>query len=683
MTVIVPHTDSAPAASGAAASTVEPLLVVDGLTVDFYTRRGLVHAVRGVSFTLDKGQALGLVGESGCGKSVTSQAIMGLVHLPGEITGGDIRWKGRTLLGPDAAAYRRQICGGEIAIIFQDPMTSLDPLFTIGQQIGEVLVRHRGFSPDRARTRALELLDLVRISAPERRVRQLPHELSGGMRQRALIAMALASDPELLIADEPTTALDVTVQAQILDLLADLRQRLGLAVLMITHDLGVVARLCQDVAVMYAGTVVERDTAEAVLTRPAHPYAQGLLRSTPAIETRLDRLITIEGQPPDLRRPPQGCAFLPRCAKATARCTGQPPLAPKQPTQTGVVACWHPMVSPEPVPAKASAPAVAEAAPRTPLVAVESLTVHFPASRDGLFGPKRFVHAVDGVSFTVHAGETLGLVGESGSGKTTTGRAILRRAPITAGDVTYRGSSIKGLTGEPLRRLRRDMQLIFQDPYASLNPRMTVFDIVSEPLVVHRLAPDRARLRDQVVALLELVGLPADAINRHPHAFSGGQRQRIGIARALTLEPAFLVADEPVSALDVSIRAQVVNLMQDLQSRLGLTYLFIAHDLAVVRHIADRVAIMYAGQIVELGDRDQVYTTPRHPYTETLLAAVPPVDPRATPRPTRAGEVPSPLDPPAGCRFASRCPLAMDQCRTEPPPLTPRSDGSLVACWAR
>ena len=674
-----PTTLAAPPASEAEA----PLLSVEGLTVDFYTRRGLVHAVRGVSFSLGKGAALGLVGESGCGKSVTSQAIMGLIHLPGEITGGDISWKGRSLLGPAAAAYRRQVCGGEIAIVFQDPMTSLDPLFSIGRQIGEVLVCHKGMEPAKARVRALELLDLVRINAPERRFRQLPHALSGGMRQRALIAMALASEPELLIADEPTTALDVTVQAQILDLLIDLRQRLGLAVLMITHDLGVVARLCQQVAVMYAGTVVERDRADAVLLRPAHPYARGLLRSTPALETRLDRLLTIDGQPPDLRRPPQGCAFLPRCARGTDSCRTRPPLGPKRGGTGGRVACWHPVTEPETVPAAASPAGESAAVRPDPLVAVEGLTVHFPAGRDGLFGPRRVVQAVDGVSFTVRAGETLGLVGESGSGKTTTGRAILRRAPITRGDVRYRGQSITTLTGEPLRRLRRDMQLIFQDPYASLNPRMTVFDIVAEPLIVHGLAPDKRALRDRVVDLLALVGLPADAVTRHPHAFSGGQRQRIGIARALTLEPAFIVADEPVSALDVSIRAQVVNLMQDLQARLGLTYLFIAHDLAVVRHIADRVAIMYAGQIVELGDRDRVYADPRHPYTETLLAAVPPVDPRAEIRPTRPGEVPSPLAPPPGCRFASRCPLVTDQCRAAPPPLSPRADGHLLACWHR
>ncbi len=607
----------------------EPLLRVDALEVEFLTRSGRVHAVRGISFDMAPGQALGLVGESGCGKSVTSQAIMGLVQLPGRITAGDVRWKGKSLIGPEADAYRQDVCGRDIAMVFQDPMTSLDPLFTVGDQIGEVLVRHLGLSPAAARIRAIELLDRVHIREPEKRVDQYPHEFSGGMRQRVLIAMALASEPDLLIADEPTTALDVTVQAGILDLLAELQRDLSLAVLMITHDLGVVARLCQDVAVMYAGEIVEDGPAERMLHRPAHPYTAGLVSATPTLALTRHRLRTIDGQPPDLRRPRGPCSFRPRCANAVAACAEAPALEARS-EGAGRLACYNPIAQK----ANGAIPA-ADAAPRlgreeAPLVEVRNLSVHYPIGRRGLFAKREILKAVDGVSFDIWPGETLGLVGESGSGKTTTGRAILRAVPPTAGSIKFDGQEITSLGREPLRRLRRDMQIIFQDPYSSLNPRMTVQDIVAEPLIVHGIETNPDRLRERVARLLELVGLPADAAERHPHAFSGGQRQRVGIARALTLEPRFIIADEPVSALDVSIRAQVVNLMQDLQAQLGLTYLFIAHDLAVVRHIADRVAIMKAGQIIEIGPVDEVYANPMEDYTRALLDAVPEIgDPPA------------------------------------------------------
>ncbi|PWJ11165.1 ABC transporter ATP-binding protein [Jannaschia seohaensis] len=612
-----------------------PLLEVDGLEVEFLTRRGTVHAVRGISFDLGPATTMGLVGESGCGKSVTAMALMGLVDLPGRLKAGRVRWKGRDILNtegdPATEAYRREVCGRDIAMIFQDPMTSLDPLFTIGAQIAEVLERHRGMSANAARTRATELLDLVQIPHPEDRVDQYPHEFSGGMRQRALIAMALAAEPDLLIADEPTTALDVTVQAGILDLLADLQARLGLSILMITHDLGVVARLCQRVAVMYAGEIAEEGAASRLLHAPEHPYSAGLLAATPRLMESGDRLSTIEGQPPDLRLPRTACAFRPRCANAVAACAQAPDLRPL-PDGAGRLACHNPMraaprAEPRPTATATAAPARTQSPDAVqPLVRVEDLTVTFPVGKQRLFGPARTMTAVDGVSFEIYPGETLGLVGESGSGKTTTGRALLRAAPISSGRVTFDGQDVGAQDARALRRLRRDMQLIFQDPYSSLNPRMTIAQIVGEPLIVHGLERDPARLRARVEDLLGLVGLPADAADRHPHAFSGGQRQRVGIARALTLEPRLIIADEPVSALDVSIRAQVVNLMQDLQARLGLTYLFIAHDLAVVRHIADRVAIMQKGRIVEIGPVEQVYFDPQHPYTRSLLASVPEID---------------------------------------------------------
>ncbi|MEM1289500.1 MAG: ABC transporter ATP-binding protein [Pseudomonadota bacterium] len=580
----------------------KPVLTVDGLDVEFVTRRGLVQAVRNVSFDLKPGQAMGLVGESGCGKSVTSLAIMGLLQLPGRIAGGDVQWKGKSLIGAEADAYRREVCGRDIAMVFQDPMTSLDPLFTVGSQISEVLTHHRGFSATAARKRAVELLDLVQIREPDRRVDQYPHEFSGGMRQRVLIAMALASEPDLLIADEPTTALDVTVQAGILKLLAELQERLSLALLLITHDLGVVAQLCQDLAVMYAGEIVEAGPAERLLHAPSHPYTAGLVAATPTLRDTQRRLKTIKGEPEDRSLPQRT-----RAAEPVRLNGGAVPLKD----------------SPE------------------PLVEVRDLSVHYPIGRSGLFGQREVVKAVDNVSFDIWPGETLGLVGESGSGKTTTGRAVLRAVDSTSGSIKFDGQEVTTLKHSELRRLRRDMQIIFQDPYSSLNPRMTVQDIVAEPLIVHGIETNPAKLRDRVAHLLELVEMPADAAARHPHAFSGGQRQRVGIARALTLEPRFIVADEPVSALDVSIRAQVVNLMQDLQEQLGLTYLFVAHDLAVVRHIADRVAIMKAGKIIEIGPVDEVYGNPREDYTQALLDAVPEIGspPKQTPKHELASSV--------------------------------------------
>lgn len=565
----------------------EPLLVVKDLQVDFHTTRGRVNAVRGPSFEVHKGEALGLVGESGCGKSVTTSAILGMIQLPGEIVGGDITWKGKSLVGPDAEDYRRKVCGNEISIVFQDPMTSFDPLFSIGYQIAEVLKRHVGMDDAQARARAIELLDLVKIRDPERRVDQYPHELSGGMRQRALIAMSLASEPELLIADEPTTALDVTVQATILELLKELQEKLDIGVLFITHDLGVVARFCHNVAVMYEGELVEKGTAEQVLRKPEHPYTAGLLACQPSLSEVNARLMTITDA-------------------VEAAKTGD-------------------LAKPATKPAEAKAPAEPDWN-ADPILEVKDLCVEFALPKKSPFSAPSAFKAVKSVSFDIKPGETLGLVGESGSGKTTTGRAVLQSHRPSSGQVIFKGRDITGVKGEPLRQLRRDMQLIFQDPYSSLNPRMSVLDIVSEPLIVHGIEKDKKVLRDRVVDLMQTVGMPADSVDRHPHSFSGGQRQRIGIARALTLEPSFIVADEPVSALDVSVRAQVVNLMQDLQDKMGLSFLFIAHDLAVVRHIAHRVAIMQHGEIVEMGTRDQIYDDPQMDYTKELLSAVPEVD---------------------------------------------------------
>ncbi|MEM7735472.1 MAG: ABC transporter ATP-binding protein [Deinococcota bacterium] len=596
-----------------------PLLVVEDLKVDFHTRAGPVQAVRGPSFSVRQGEALGLVGESGCGKSVTASAILGMVELPGEIVSGDIRWKGKSLLGRGAAEYRRQVCGHDIAIVFQDPMTSFDPLFSVGYQITEVLKRHSGLQGAAARRRAIELLDKVKLTNPEKRVDQFPHELSGGMRQRALIAMSLASEPELLIADEPTTALDVTVQAAILALLTDLQQELGIAVLFITHDLGVVARFCHHVAVMYQGDIVELGRVEQVLRQPQHAYSAGLVACQPSLKSVSSRLMTIG----DTAVSAQNVEVATNKVIA-GKVTAGKVIAGKVVTDAESLPVAHLKVKDAALTSQHISASVPPAS--VPIVEVNNLSVDFTLPRTNIFAKRLVFQAVKNVSFYIQPGETLGLVGESGSGKTTTGRAVLQSQRIASGQVIFKGNDITGTRGEALRQLRRDMQLIFQDPYSSLNPRMSVLEIISEPLIVHNIETNPKVLRDKTVHLLETVGMPADSADRYPHSFSGGQRQRIGIARALALEPSFIVADEPVSALDVSVRAQVVNLMQDLQEKIGLSFLFIAHDLAIVRHIAHRVAIMNKGEIVELGTREQIYDNPQEDYTKELLAAVPEVD---------------------------------------------------------
>ncbi len=668
------------------AAVETPVLEVDHLQVDFLTRRGTVHAVRDVSFTIGKGETLGLVGESGSGKSVTAQALLGMIELPGRIVGGDVRWKGESLVHGNVAATIERIRGREIAMVFQDPMTSLDPVFTVGSQMVEVLRRHRKMSRKAAWSRSVELLDTVGIANPGQRVKQYPFEMSGGMRQRVLIAMALACEPELLVADEPTTALDVTIQAQILDLLADLQRRLGVAVLLITHDLGVVAGVCDRVAVMYAGKIVEDACAADLYAMPAHPYSIGpaavdtASRHRARPSRRHHRGAT--GPTPATDRLRIRRALRTRCrsmpaAAADARTTGRQRGPPR-----GLLPCRRVARAHHKTRASRSGCAMTEVLAPTTLgrpvptqeriIEADGVSVRFPVGRTGFWGQQtKWVHAVDDVSFTVHHGETLGLVGESGSGKTTVGRTVLRRIAPSAGRIIFHGEDVTTTSGEELRKLRRRMQLVFQDPYASLNPRMSVLQLVAEPLVVHGLVKSARAARDQVVALLERCGLPEDTADRHPHAFSGGQRQRIGIARALALQPDFIVADEPVSALDVSVRAQIVNLLQDLQREFGIAYLFIAHDLSVVRHISHRIAILYAGKLVELADSDAVYESPLHPYTEALLSSVPIPDPpiqRARQRIVLQGEIPNPIEPPPGCRFQTRCPLVQDVCRRETPP---------------
>ena len=670
----------------------EWLLEVEDLHVHFVTPRGVVRAVEGISYKVKAGEVVALVGESGCGKSVSSLAIMRLLAQPsGRVTQGRILFEGRDLLRLTEDEMRA-IRGRDIAMIFQDPMTSLNPVLTVGYQIAEPLLLHLHMTPDAARARAIELLGLVGIPDAQARLDQYPHQFSGGMRQRVVIAIALACNPKLIIADEPTTALDVTIQAQILRLMKDLARELNIALVVITHNLGIVARYADRVNVMYAARMAEQGAAAAVFAKPLHPYTAGLLRSVPRLDQpRGQRLETIDGAPPDLLAPPPGCRFAPRCAARQTACEqGLPEMVAV--AADCYTACLRSQeldrIGPLALGLQAAAPSnavVKSVDHATPLLSVRELKTYF----DGSTGLKSFggkhaeVRAVDDLSFDVFKGETVGLVGESGCGKTTVGRTLLRLEKSTAGAIRFGGIDVTSVGGEALKNYRRKIQVIFQDPFSSLNPRMTIGDSIAEPLLVYKLQPHKAAARAKVTELLKQVGLFDYMASRYPHELSGGQRQRVGIARALAMEPQFIVCDEPVSALDVSIQAQIINLLEDLQKKLGLTYLFIAHDLAVVRHISDRVIVMYLGRVMEIADRDALYAEPLHPYTQALLEAVPVPDPVIEARREHhvlGGEVPSPLAPPPGCVFHTRCPLAEAKCKIKRPLLREVRPGHFAAC---
>ena len=668
------------------------LLEVEDLHVHFVTTRGVVRAVEGISYQVGAGEVVALVGESGCGKSVSSLAIMRLLAKPaGRIVAGRILFQGRDLLKL-SDDQMREIRGRDISMIFQEPMTSLNPVLTIGFQIMEPLLIHLGMNMAAARNRAAELLKMVGIPDAERRLDQYPHQFSGGMRQRVMIAIGLACNPKLIIADEPTTALDVTIQAQILRLMKDLSRDLGIAMVVITHNLGIVARYADRVNVMYAARMTEQASARELFARPLHPYTAGLLRSVPRLDRpRGSKLETIEGMPPNLLDPPAGCRFAPRCpAKVPESEAGPPPMVEVERGHFSrcVRAFEMARVGPEGLGlARASQTAgLLKPIDRSqPLLAVRGLKTHFEVSSGlkVLSGTRSVVRAVDGLSFDVFRGETLGLVGESGCGKTTVGRTLLRLENPTEGRIEFRGQDVTRASGDTLKQYRRQIQVIFQDPYSSLNPRMTIGEIIAEPMHVYKLQPNRAAARAKVSELLTQVGLFEYMAERYPHELSGGQRQRVGIARALAMEPSFIVCDEPVSALDVSIQAQIINLLEELQAKLGLTYLFIAHDLAVVRHISDRVIVMYLGRAMEIADRDALYSDPLHPYTQALLDAVPIPDPEIEARReyrVLGGEVPSPLAPPPGCVFHTRCPRASEECTLQIPELREVRPGHYAAC---
>jgi len=575
-----------------------------------------------VDLKIRKGECFALVGESGCGKSMTALSILRLLPEAGRIAGGEVRLDGQDLLALPEAAMR-MVRGKRVAMIFQEPATALNPVLTVGRQVGEVIERHTSLRGAAVRRRVLELLEAVGIPETERRVDEYAFQLSGGLRQRAMIAGALAVDPEVLIADEPTTALDVTIQAQILDLLAKLQRERGMALLLITHDLGIVAKMADRVAVMYAGEIVEMAPRESFFHAPQHPYSQKLFAALPSAAQRAGPLAQISGQVPPLTGAFAGCRFTDRCEHAFERCGREAPRLIE--VDPGHRARCH-LRERERAgtrAAPAGAPQALATAQAPGILEVKDLKVHFPIRRGVFRRTVGHVRAVDGVSLTVREGRTLALVGESGSGKTTVGKAILQLLAPTGGSVRYRGEELAGQSRSALKRHRAALQIVFQDPYASLNPRMRVGDILAEGMRSLGVGGSEAERVRRLDSLLDQVGLPASARGRYPHEFSGGQRQRIAIARALAVEPKLIVCDEPTSALDVSVQAQILNLLRSLQERLGLAYLFITHNLAVVEYLAHEIAVMTRGTIVEQGPAAEVLRAPRHPYTKALLEAVP------------------------------------------------------------
>ena len=694
-----------PNTTGAQGMASEPVISVRDLTVSFASEAGTVHAVRGMNFDLYPGKTLGIVGESGSGKSVTSMAIMGLLDKNASVK-GSITYHGEELLNKSDFEMS-EIRGKGIAMVFQDPLSALTPVFSIGDQIKEALVTHNPkMTEQQIHDRSIELMNLVGIPDPEGRLKSFPHEFSGGMRQRVMIAMAIANDPDVIIADEPTTALDVTIQAQVLEVLRKAQRETGAAVIFITHDLGVIAGVADDIVVMYAGRPVEKADVDSIFDHPAMPYTMGLLGAVPRSDReRNSRLVPIPGSPMNLVNMPKGCPFAPRCPLATDIChTTEPAMEPVPDRPGQFVACHRTQEIVSKGLTFHDVYTVAEAAKskfagvprdeRKMVLDVKHMRKTFPLTAGGFLRRKiGEVKAVDDVTLDVREGETVALVGESGSGKSTTLMEIMAFKQPQDGEIEMFGTKLEHkIPREKRRELRSAVQYVFQDPMSSLDPRLPIYDILAEPMKVQHYSKEQ--IRERIGELMRLVELNPDQVDRFPTQFSGGQRQRIAIARALSVNPKLVLLDEPVSALDVSIQAGVINLLEDLQNKLGVAYLFVAHNLSVVRHISSRVAVMYLGRIVESGDTEDVFEHPLHPYTQALISAVPVPDPKAERTRQRIvleGEVPSPTETFEGCPFMGRCPLMpklsaeqQARCRGERPALRPydtsRPSGHQVAC---
>lgn len=662
------------------------LLEIKDLETLLHTGAEPVRAVDGLTLKIYKGETFALVGESGCGKSMTALSIMRLLPDAGEIVSGSIKLDDQDmLLLPEVDM--RGMRGKRISMIFQEPMLSLNPVMTVAEQIGEVLQRHFNLRGTAANERILQILNQVGIPDAAQRMNEYPFQFSGGMKQRVMIAIALAGEPELLIADEPTTALDVTIQAQVLDLMRDLQQQSGMSILLITHDLGVVAEMAHRIAVMYAGEIIETATRDAFFKTPRHPYSQKLFASLPGKNSRDQGLAVINGNVPALSQTFAGCRFAERCDHAWDLCHQRVPtwnessdnhyvrchlFNADEPSNRPHLAIAEEKYQPIPTLFSASPDSVG-----TSLLRVTDLKVYFPIRKGLLKRTVGNVMAVDGVSLAIEQGKTLALVGESGCGKTTVGKSILQLINPTAGSVLFNGLELVGLERKQLRKRRTDFQIVFQDPYASLNPRMLIIDIIKEGMNALNGHADES----EIDTLLQQVGLPLEIKWRYPHEFSGGQRQRIAIARALAVNPKLLICDEPTSALDVSVQAQILNLLKSLQNNLGIAYLFITHNLSVVEYIADNVAVMYLGRIVEQGKVDDVLQDPKHPYTQALLSAVPSIEEKDRKTVVHLkGDLPSPSTPPTGCHFHPRCPQVMPICRKTYPSLTTINSTQTVQC---
>ena len=654
-----------------------PLLQIKDLHTDIEIRSGVVRALSGVDLHVNPGETLGIVGESGSGKTMTALSLMGLLPQGGKVSSGSIILDGQDLTQLPLKE-KRKLRGTKVGMIFQDPLTSLNPTMKIGLQVCEPLRVHEGLSKREALERAVEILKRVGMPRPEVVINNYPHQLSGGMRQRVMIAMALVCKPRILIADEPTTALDVTTQMQILDLIDELRDEYKMGVILITHDLGVVAGHTDRVAVMYAGRIVETAPTKTLFTEPKHRYTSSLMAALPERALAAGtKLFSIPGAPPSLTNLPVGCRFAARCLWATDECrAGYPDLSGDE---THTFSCFHPVQEGDESPAvlqgKLDSNKTDGAAADVPQISHETLLDVKEASREyesagsGFFKrEKGVVSAVDRVSITVKKGETYGLVGESGCGKSTVGRLIAGLEPPSGGAIELDGRDLATLKGRDAVRIHRDVQMMFQDSYAAMDPRMRIDQILAEPMSIQKTGNAR-QIAERIMEILEQVGLTEEILDRYPHEFSGGQLQRIGFARSLTLAPDLIVADEPVSALDVSVQAQVLNLMKDLQQELGLSYLFISHDLAVVQYMADRIGVMYLGRIVEEGPASEVVKNPKHPYTKALIDSIPVPDPEFKHDENAiklTGEPPSAINPPEGCRFRPRCPFAGEECKVQP-----------------